>query len=186
MLSVDTTTCRHGESGDCVDCCMGSLDRLLRQLRDEDAVHVVPPEMFNRLRSVVVALRARLMYFQDNDGFIADDTSEFYSPRAEPSAKRFQPVIVPVPAFTSRPSVSATAPTQATQSEQPAAVQLPSFTSRRTWNPDQVDALKRAYARLGNQWEQMRKDYPELRSFTGMQIKDKYRATFGERRTSNH
>ena len=183
MLTLDLTACRHGEKGDCLDCCMASLDRLSRQLGDADAVHVMDAELFGRLKSVVAALRMRLMYFQEHEVHGSEDSSVYFSPRAEePPPKRFQPLIVPVPAF-SGSGVSATAPTQATQGEPAVVIPFPG-SGRRRWTQEETEVLKRAYDKYPGQWERMRKEFSVLRSFTGVQLKDKWRATYGERRSS--
>lgn len=48
--------------------------------------------------------------------------------------------------------------------------------SRSRWTVEQVKDLREGHERLGSQWEKIRSSFPSLRGFSGMQLKDKYRA----------
>ena len=52
---------------------------------------------------------------------------------------------------------------------------------RMTWSAEEVACLQVAFSVLGSSWESMRRQYPLLSRFTGEQLKDKYRASFGSR-----
>ena len=52
----------------------------------------------------------------------------------------------------------------------------------RLWSEAQLQDLKDGYDRFGAQWETIRKNYPALEKFSGMQLKDKHRASLGSRK----
>lgn len=118
-----------------------------------------------------------------------DDDPEFFSPRNDNSAaasrKRFKPDVISGSAFgTKEPPANppiekrSVSPRQSTSS---GLVLNPGQRQRKTWSQDQVADLKAGFQRFGSSWERIRKEYKSLEQFTGMQLKDKHRATFGTR-----
>jgi hypothetical protein len=53
--------------------------------------------------------------------------------------------------------------------------------ARAVWTEEETRLLGVAYLAYPGEWERMRRNYEPLRRFSGMQLKDKYRATFGNR-----
>ncbi len=57
----------------------------------------------------------------------------------------------------------------------------PPVGERAKWTEEQTAALESAAQVYENSWEEIRRRIPLLSGFTGVQLKDKYRATFGSR-----
>jgi hypothetical protein len=53
--------------------------------------------------------------------------------------------------------------------------------SRMRWSADETDALEEGFRRFPHQWENIRRHSSILCRFSGVQLKDKWRGTFGAR-----
>lgn len=118
-----------------------------------------------------------------------DDDPEFFSPRnensAEASRKRFKPDVISGSAFGAKEPAANPPIEKRTISPRPSSSSgvlfNPTQKQRKTWSQEQVADLKAGFQRFGTSWERIRKEYRSLEQFTGVQLKDKHRATFGSR-----
>jgi hypothetical protein len=155
------------------------------------------PKVMDRLMSIeemiYVTNRPHLTVETRADGSVyesVDEEPEFFSPRndanSEAARKRFRPDVVTASAFGESTQATRSSPPRVERPTTPVGLPiLGTVKTRMTWNKLQVADLRTAYQRFGSQWERMRKEYPSLREFTGVQIKDKYRATFGNRASTS-
>lgn len=116
-----------------------------------------------------------------------DEEPAFHSPREVQSPSsggriRFHPSVVRGSAFGS--SAGAVVPSSRPEAQNNRPVTPPGMYTlnlgpikpRASWTAEQVEDLTAGYSRYGSSWERIRKVYPRLQQYTGMQLKDKYRA----------
>jgi len=97
-----------------------------------------------------------------------DEEPPFLSPREAPSPSRTQihPTVVRGSAFgAARQSIESNLSYAEFFASKP----------RAAWTKEQTDELIEAQGRYRNQWESIRRHYPNLRQYTGLQLKDKWR-----------
>jgi hypothetical protein len=115
-----------------------------------------------------------------------EDGDDFEDAVEEPAPKRFLPTIVASSGFGS-PRRSAHIPATIEPAQE--GVSISQITKnllpkRRKWSKQQTDDLRLACDKYPNQWETMRRVFPSLSEFSGVQLKDKHRATFGSRKST--
>ena len=184
-MSSGRIECRHGIVGGCYDCLLVFLHEAIRVLNDSDAAHLsMKPGLAAQLKRFMKHGVEEIGRIHISEGqFIEDD--EYEDAIEEPAAKRLHPTVVAGSGFGSRNSaIPSVAPliTEGSSNSINSIIQ-PFLPKRLKWTDIQKEILKNAYDKYPNQWEVIRTNFPELNEFTGVQIKDKYRATFGSRKS---
>jgi hypothetical protein len=154
------------------------LEQLIQVLNDPDAGHL-GIEQLPHLKRFVTSTRQEINQILFSEAEMVDD-NEFEDAQEDPSPKRFQPTVVAASGFGNRPSSLPRAEPQS-RSGVPGLYGKTLLTKRMKWSNEEVEQLRIASEQYPYQWEEMRRNFPMLHKFTGVQLKDKFRATFGSR-----
>ena len=122
------------------------------------------------------------------DNYIGEDFPERSRPSEEPlgSGVLFVPAEVVARERSRSPraallSLDGASPAESTVETARPKRGRPPVGERARWTEEQTAALESAAQVYENSWEEIRRRIPLLSGFTGVQLKDKYRATFGSR-----
>lgn len=181
--------CRHGCIGGCYDCLLICLHEGIRVLNDTDAANLpLKKELMNQLKRFMKHAVDEIGRIHISEGHFLEaeeEEDDFEDAVEEPAPKRFLPTIVASSGFGS-PRRTAHIPVTIEPQEGVSISQITKsmLPKRRKWSKQQTEDLRLACDKYPNQWETMRRVFPSLSEFSGVQLKDKHRATFGSRKST--
>jgi hypothetical protein len=190
--------CRHGNHSSCHECLKRELTVLKRLLEDPEAAAVCSKlenyrNLKRQVRMAIEAVDAMERNDLSNNPDWSDDAS-FHSVMDVSSEVNQKPVVKPkvvaASGFGARPKMP---PKQRDRSisdspERERSVGVlasPPHANRMRWTEAEIEDLRKGHIELGSDWKAIQQTYPSLQRFSGVQLKDKHRATFGSRASTS-
>ena len=187
-MSDSPIVCRHGNRKNCEDCLLYMLEDIRVMLKNPDVALLVANGTYVGLnRQIDFAIKNLNAHHADVEEDVPPPHfSEVFAPeRGPPSpATQFRPETVFGSAWAPRPPPLDT-PKKKQIANDDYNLEKVSPNSpgshggypkvRSKWTASDVEVLKAAFKAYPRQWESMRRNFPQLQKYTGMQLKDKYK-----------